>query len=84
MWLSEFKVALVTKNTDKIGALISQMPQFKTPNEAEEAFYLFKQAKELLENLKDETVLNMKKVKDSIRYIESTNKSASAQFDILQ
>ncbi len=84
MWLGEFKVAIITKDIQKIDKLIPQMPQFEALDEMQEAFYLFKQAEELLHNLKDETAIAMKKVKDSIRYMESTSIDAAPKLDIMQ
>ncbi|MDD2357045.1 MAG: hypothetical protein PHX13_03935 [Thiovulaceae bacterium] len=84
MWLSEFKVAIITKNAESIDSLLSQIPQFNTIDEMQEAFYLFKQAYQLLHDLKDETATTMKKIKDSIRYIESTNTDGAPKLDIFQ
>lgn len=84
MWLSEFKVALITKDTKEIDKLILAMPQFETLDEMQEAFYLIKHAKELLESLKDETVKSMKKIKDTIRYLETTQPNNIQKLDIIQ
>ena len=84
MWINEFKVAIITKDTKKIDQLIMNMPQFETLEEMQEAFYLFNHARELLESLKNETAQSMKKIKDTIRYIESTNAKTPSKLDIMQ
>ncbi len=84
MWNNKFKVALITKNTKELDKLILEMPQFETLDEMQEAFYLMNHAKELLESLKDETALSMKKVKDTIRYLELTQTNNIQKLDIIQ
>ncbi len=84
MWNNEFKVALITKNTKELDKLISQMPQFETLDEMQEAFYLINHAKELLASLKDETAQSMKKIKDTIRYLELTQSNTIQNLDITQ
>lgn len=85
MWMNEFKVALIEKNVKALDTLILQMPQFETLDEMEEAFYLMNHARELLENLKNDTARTMKKIKENIRYIESTQQThSSLKLDIIQ
>lgn len=84
MWSNEFKVALITKNTKELDKLILEMPQFETLDEMQEAFYLLNHAKELLESLKDETAQSMKKIKDTIRYLELTQPNNIQKLDIIQ
>jgi hypothetical protein len=84
MWLNEFKIALISQDIDKMTLLLAKMPQFSSLQEMEEVFYLFKQAEKLLHELKDETALAMKKLKDTICYIESTHTNSSSKLDIIQ
>ena len=84
MWLNEFKVALITQDTKKIGELVLDVPEFKTQEEQEEAYYLYIQSYELLTNLKNETLASMKKMKDTIAFIESSYTKSSAKLDIMQ
>ncbi|WP_345993164.1 hypothetical protein [Sulfurimonas sp. HSL-1716] len=84
MWLNEFKVAIVTKDTKKINSLMASMPQFEELAEMEEAFYLFQQADKLLNELKDETAKTMKKLRDNISFIESTYTKNTSKLDIMQ
>lgn len=84
MWLNEFKVAIVSKNTDKINDLVINMPQFEELSEMEEAFFLFQQAEKLLNDLKNETSTTMKKIKDNISFIESTYTKNTPKLDIMQ
>ena len=71
MWLNNLKIAIVTKDADKIDALIKIMPQFKKLEEMEEAFYLMGQAKDILEALKYDTLHSMNKMRKNINYIKS-------------
>jgi hypothetical protein len=85
MWMNEFKVALIQKDVKTLDTLILEMPQFETLDEMQEAFYLMNHAKDLLENLKNETAITMKKIKENIRYIESTQQAkTSLKLDIIQ
>ena len=84
MWINDFKLAIISKDTNKIDFLVTQMPQFESLSEMQEAFYLLNHAKELLEGLKDETAKSMKKIKDTIRYIESTSTKNTVNLDIMQ
>ena len=84
MWLNEFKAAIVTKDTKKIDALMESMPQFKELSEMEEAFYLFQQADQLLKDLKNETSMTMKKIKDNISFLDSTHTEDTPRLNILQ
>lgn len=84
MWLNEFKIAIISKDIQKIDSLISSMPQFKEIREMEETFYLFRQADELLNTLKNETAISMKKIRDTISFVESTQTPGSFRLNILQ
>lgn len=84
MWINEFKIAIITKNPQEIDRLALQMPKFESLEEMQEVFYLLGHAKKLLENLKNETALSMKKIKDTISYIESTSTINSTKLDIMQ
>ncbi|WP_345980118.1 hypothetical protein [Sulfurimonas sp. HSL3-2] len=84
MWLNEFKAAIVTKDTKKIDDLMTSMPQFEDISEMEEAFYLFQQADKLLKDLKNETSITMKKIKDNISFLESTHTEETSRLNILQ
>lgn len=84
MWLSEFKAALITQDTKKMGELVLEVPQFETEQEREEAFFLYQQSLELLTNLKSETLNSMKKIKDAISFMESSHTKSSTKLDIMQ
>lgn len=84
MWINEFKLSIINKDIKQVDLLITQMPEFETLEEMQEAFYLFNHARELLEGLKEETAKSMKKIKETIRYIESTSIKNPAKLDIMQ
>jgi len=40
MWLTNIKIAIVEKNSDKINHLLNEVPQFENKYDMEEAMYL--------------------------------------------
>jgi len=82
MWLNNFKIALIEKDTDKLGKLMGSMPQLENLKEMEEAMYLMEEAKKLLYTLKDETALSMKQIRKSKDFLKSTTAPKDTKFDI--
>jgi len=82
MWLTEFKIALVEKNTDKLAKLMEDVPHLEKAEDIEQALFLLKQATELVESLKNETAISMKKVKTHISFLKSTQNPQKTKFDI--
>ena len=62
---------------------MTNMPQFKDLGEMEEAFYLFQEADKLLNELKNETLRTMKKIRDNISFINSTHTINATKLDIM-
>jgi hypothetical protein len=81
-WLKEFKAAVITKNTHKISQLIDEMPQFEKVEQMQEVAYLIKEAYTLLEQLKDQTRLQMNQIKKNIDFIESTASKQKNNLDV--
>lgn len=82
MWLTDFKIALATKDTEKLDSLLSVMPQFSDLNEMEEAAYLLKEAFELLQNLQNETKNSMLQLKKNINFLKSTHSDEAPKLNI--
>lgn len=82
MWLNNFKIALIEKDTDKLGKLIGSMPQLENLKEMEEAMYLMKEAKNLLFSLKNETALSMKQIQKNREFLKSALAPQVRKFDI--
>ena len=71
MWNNQLKIALATKDVEKIDTLVKTMPQFEDLKDMEEAFYLMNQARDFLESLKSDTLHSMNKMKKNINFIKS-------------
>ena len=82
MWLNELTVALVEKNTDKIGELLDTLPEFETLEEMQKAQALIKECLILLHTLKDETAATMNKLKKSRDFLNSTKYNSNGSLDI--
>ena len=82
MWLNEFKVALVQKDTDKIDLLLSDIPQFETLDEMKEASFLLKEAHTLLQLLRNEAKGSLVQLKKNIEFLESTHLEAAPKLNI--
>jgi len=71
MWNNQLKIAIATKDIEKIDKLIKTMPEFEKLEDMEKAFHLMNQARVILESLKAETMHNMNKMKKNIDFIKS-------------
>ena len=71
-WHNELKIAIVSKDPQKISTLIDTMPTFEKLEEMQEALYLFKEAYNVLNALRNETLSQREQVKKSIEFLEST------------
>lgn len=82
MWLTNFKIAIVEKNIDKLSQLMDSLPNLKSKEEMEEALYLIKEASTLVHSLKDKTSLSMNQMKNNLKFLKSTQHKSSNGFDI--
>lgn len=82
MWLTNFKIALIEKNTKKLSELMEEVPQLEKLEDIEQAIFLLKQATELVESLKNETALSMQKIKTHISFLQSTQTPKQTKLDI--
>jgi len=81
-WLNSLKVAIIEKDTQKIGELLDDMPQFDGLDELKQARSLVKEAIYLLHELKDETFVTMQQLKKNIDFLNSTRSSVKNSLDI--
>ncbi len=82
MWLNKFKLAIATKDGDKINNLISQIPSFSNLDEANQALFLVKEATVVIENLQNETSAQLRHLKKHIEFLDSTHESQATNLDI--
>ncbi|SFV54709.1 hypothetical protein MNB_SM-6-885 [hydrothermal vent metagenome] len=82
MWLKELKIAVVQKDVEQVEKLLEDIPSFDNPEEIEEALYLLKEAKSIIEKLKDDTAESMAQMKKNIDFLNSATADKTAKFDI--
>ena len=82
MWLNDFKIALIEKNTEKLNTLMDELPSLQSLEDIQQALYLLKEANELVGDLKDQTKNSMKLVKKNISFLEATQDISTNKLDI--
>jgi len=82
MWLKEFKIALIEKDTKKLTALMESVPTLSEAREIDEALHLLKAATTLVEDLKNETQTSMVQMKKNIDFMKSTQAPQANTLDI--
>ena len=82
MWLNSLKIALIEKDVNKLHDLADCMPSFQDNQERKTAVILINQAIELLEGLRDETAISMKRLKKHINFLQSTQAPQVNRLDI--
>jgi len=69
--LNNLKIAVVDKNIENIGMLITNVPYITNMNEAQEALALINQAISIVEDEKLKTLEIMNKIKQSKAFLSS-------------
>jgi len=82
MWLTNLKIAIIEKDTEKINKLLDETPKFSDKKDMQKASYLLKEAVALIYELKDETALTMSQLKKNINFLRSTEAPVSVKLDI--
>ena len=82
MWLTNLKIAIVEKNTDRLTELMDDIPQLEKKEDIEQAIYLIKEATELVLTLQDKTSSSMKQMKKNIDFLKSTEHRTSNRLDV--
>ena len=81
-WLSELKVAIVSKDPQKISDLIDAMPEFEKVEQMQEALFLIKEAYIMMNELKSQTLTQREQIKKNIDFLESTAAQQKNSFDV--
>jgi len=82
MWLTNFKIALIEQNIDKLSELMQDVPKLNNNKEREEAIYLIKEASNLVNNLKNDTSNSMKQIQKNLNFLKSVEHKTSTRLDI--
>lgn len=82
MWLNQFKIAIIEKDSNKLNKLMDSIPSFDDQKEINEVLYLLKEATELMEDLRDETQGSMEQIKKNINFLNATKRPFSSKLDI--
>lgn len=80
-WLTNFKIAIVQKDTDKIIKLYNTMPEFDAPQEIEEISALLLEAIHLIHNEKQTIASQMQKLRKSKAFLQASNSTANPYFN---
>jgi len=71
MWLKKLQIAIIEKDINSIEKLMSDMPDFKTIDDMKFAASLIKEGLKLLHSLKDETRIELQKLKKHKDFLDS-------------
>ena len=82
MWLNSLKIALAKQDIEQLNILLDEVPKFKNSKEVEEGMFLLKEAFFLVSNLREDTVVAMKQVKQNLDFLNSIEANRAANFDI--
>jgi len=82
MWLTKLKIAVVEKDTKVLNQLLDNIPKLESKEEAERALHLLKEASIIVHTLKDETALNMSKIKKNLQFLDSTKSKSRSKLDV--
>lgn len=84
VWLDDFKVALIQDDIDKLEYLASNMPKFETLQQMQEALQLIDNARNKVSILQEQTLGDIKKIKQTISFVKSTLTQNEHKLDIMQ
>ena len=82
MWLTDLKIAILEKNTNKLNELLDNLPKLEKKEDLEQAVYLLREASEILYTLKDEAGASMVKIRKSLSFLRSTEATPAQKLDI--
>lgn len=72
MWLNQLKIAVSQKDIELLDSLLSDIPNLTEKEELDSAIVLLAQAKEIIQNLQNETAASMKQIKKNLEFLKST------------
>ncbi len=84
MWLDDFKVAFIQNDINKLEYLANNMPKFETLDQMKEALQLIDNARTKANKLKEKTLSDMNKIKQTISFVKSTLAQNEHKLDIMQ
>jgi len=82
MWLNQLKIAVVLQDMALLNTLLDDIPAFDNAEDIESAQILLQEASQIFEKLKDDTSISMKKMKQNIDFLKSTEPPKTNKFDI--
>ncbi len=82
MWLKKLQISIIEKDPEKIDTLVQNMPHFESVDEMKSASSLVKEALKLLNNLKDETAITMRRLQQHKDFLNATLHSQTNRLDI--
>ncbi len=83
MWLNQLKIAIVSRDMEKMNTLMDDLPQLESKAEIDSALTLLQEATKLVKSLQDNTKASMIQMKKNINFLDSTQSSRTSQFDII-
>lgn len=82
MWLNQLKIAVSQKDIELLGSLLSDIPNLTDKEELDSAIVLLAQAKEIIQELQNETAASMKQIKKNLEFLKSTEATKIHKLDI--
>ena len=82
MWLKQLKSAVVMHDMQKVEELLREIPTELGVKECEEASFLLDEAAKISKQLRDETAMQMQKVRKNINFLHATASNKEQSLDI--
>ncbi|MDH4944749.1 hypothetical protein [Sulfurimonas sp. C5] len=82
MWLNQLKIAVSQKDMDLLGSLLADIPNLTDKEELDSAIVLLAQAKEIIQELQNETAASMKQIKKNLEFLKSTETTQPHRLDV--
>lgn len=70
-WINNLKIAIIEENTQAIGSIIKDLPEFKTLEEAKQALALIGKAIEIVDDHKKKTSETMNKIRKAKAFLKN-------------
>ncbi len=82
MWLNQLKIAVSQKDIELLDSLLSDIPNLTDKEELDSAIVLLAQAKDIVQELQNETAASMKQIKKNLEFLKSTETTQVHRLDI--
>ena len=83
MWLNQLKIAIVEKNTEKLTALMDDLPKLTAAEDVDMAVHLLDEATALVTKLRSDLGDSMVQMQKNIKFLNSTRTATPSKFDML-